>query len=147
MKRDFNLAAKLLLGYSMFAMIANIVSNITNMSINNYLGKSNLFPSVEIALCVLIVVAEICTFIKLRPALIALTTLFVVRFAITILWNSPLTLAYNIGLNLPYFIRDFGLFAIAMCFKKNGVSGWRSMLASKEYLESHIQTANRAEVD
>ena len=45
--------------------------------------------------------------------------------------------SYFLGTQFAYFIRDFGLFFIAMFFKKDGISGWASMLASEEYVEAN----------
>lgn len=139
MKRDFNLAAKILLGYSMLAMTANVFTNFINMSIE----ANSAMNIVEIVFSILIIIAGICTFMKLRFGIIALTILFLARFVITISLNEVYDMAYYIGMKLPYFIRDFGLFAIAMCFKKNGISGWKSMLASKGYLQSNTNLTDK----
>ena len=45
--------------------------------------------------------------------------------------------SYFLGTQFAYFIRDFGLFFTAMFFKKDGISGWASMLASEEYVDAN----------
>lgn len=123
----------------MLAMTANVFTNFINMSIE----ANSAMNIVEIVFSILIIIAGICTFMKLRFGIIALTILFLARFVITISLNEVYDMAYYIGMKLPYFIRDFGLFAIAMCFKKNGISGWKSMLASKGYLQSNTNLTDK----
>ena len=45
-----------------------------------------------------------------------------------------------------YLVRDFFPFAIAMCFKKNGISGWKSMLSNNIDTHSADQENPNAEI-
>lgn len=139
-KRDFNGVAKFLLGLSMFATTMTIINSflqISNMKMFGYVASDTL--AIEIVLDFLILGAAVLTFLKKPAGLIALTALFIIRMFATIPWDGDTSAAYMLGGKMVYFIRDFGLFAIAMCFKKNGISGWRSMLASEEYVVEHTR--------
>lgn len=136
--RDFNGVAKFLLGLSMFATTMTIINSflqISNMKTFGYVASDTL--AIEIVLDFLILGAGVLTFLKKPAGLIALTALFIIRMFATIPWDGDTSAAYMLGGKMVYFIRDFGLFAIAMCFKKNGISGWKSMLASEEYVARH----------
>ena len=142
-KRDFNGAAKFFLGLSMFATMMTIINSflqISNMKMFGYVASDTL--AIEIVIDFLILGAAVLTFLKKPAGLIALTALFIIRMFATIPWNGDTSAAYMLGGKMGYFIRDFGLFAIAMCFKKNGISGWKSMLASEDYLEKHTIIKN-----
>ena len=139
-KRDFNGAAHFFLGLSMFAAIMAIITSALNISNYSFfgIGNTNLLI-IEIVMDVLIVVAGILTFMKKPYGLIALTLLFIIRMFATVDYSSSLSVAGQLGGKTALLIRDFGLFAIAMCFKKNGISGWKSMLASEEYVIAHTK--------
>ena len=139
-KRDFNGAAHFFLGLSMFAVIMAIITNAMNISNYKFFGFGNTDTLIiEIVMDVLIVVAGILTFMKKPYGLIALTLLFIIRMFATVNYASSLSIAGQLGGKTALLIRDFGLFAIAMCFKKNGISGWKSMLASEEYVIAHTR--------
>ena len=42
-------------------------------------------------------------------------------------------MAGKLGANFVPFVRDFGPFAIAMCFRKNGISGWTAMRLTEKH--------------
>ena len=50
------------------------------------------------------------------------------------------------GQQFANFIFDLGLFSIAMFFKSNGMSGWRSMLMSNKGLENAVVKPDSEEV-
>lgn len=131
-KRDFNIVAKILLGLSMFAVGMTIVNSILIIITNPYFGVSVNTLVAEIIFDVFILTAAVLTFMKKRYGLIALIILFVVRMFATIHTGGDDTYSYQLGSKIALFFRDFGLFAIAMCFKKNGVSGWKSFFSSSE---------------
>lgn len=131
-KRDFNKAAKILLGLSMFAVGMTIVNSILIIKTNSYFGVSNSILIAEISFDVFILAASVLTFMKKRYGLIALIILFVARMFATIPTGGDIAYSYHLGGKMALFFRDFGLFAIAMCFKKNGVSGWKSFFSSPE---------------
>lgn len=139
-ERDFNLVAKVLLGLSMITTGMTIFSSMLKFGYIEYANVTVASLIIEIVLDVLILIAGFAVFLKHRWGLIALTALFVIRMFATIPLDSTMY-SYQLGGNMVHFFRDFGLFAIAMCFKKNGVSGWRAMLASE------IQDANSTTED
>ncbi len=138
-ERDFNLAAKIFLGISMFATLMAIISCFQQISLNSYIGGSNSSQTIEIVVDLLILVAAGLTFCKKRYGLIALVLLFIIRIFVTIPFGSNISYSYLLGGKTAYFLRDFAPFAIAMCFKKNGISGWKSMLASYNYVQTHTK--------
>lgn len=50
--------------------------------------------------------------------------------------------AFVLGQQVGAFIITYGLFLIAMCFRKNGLSGWVSMLASEDYVREHVKSSD-----
>lgn len=149
-ERDFNLVAKVLLGLSMITTGMTIFSSMLKFGYIEYANVTVASLIIEIVLDVLILIAGFAVFLKHRWGLIALTALFVIRMFATIPLDSTMY-SYQLGGNMVHFFRDFGLFAIAMCFKKNGVSGWKSILASdksseeideESHEESEIRTGN-----
>ncbi|MBP3235692.1 MAG: tetratricopeptide repeat protein [Bacteroidales bacterium] len=140
-KRVVNGAAWFFLGLSMFATLIGVITNFvtysTHMKMGIYLNSS--LYIVEAILDILILVAGFFTFKKNRYALIALAALFIIRMFATIPWGGDVSRAYMLGGKTVYLLRDFGLFAIAMCFRKNGISGWRAFFASDEWIEEHYK--------
>lgn len=136
--RDFNGAAKFFLGLSMFATIMAIINGF--LTIKNYsllgLNGSNTIV-IEIVMDFLILVAAVLTFMKKPYGLVALTLLFIIRMFVTVDYSSSISVAGQLGGKTALLLRDFGLFAIAMCFRKDGIAGWKSMLASEEYVRDH----------
>lgn len=132
--RDFNAVAKVLLGLSMFAVTVAIITSIQKISINSYLGGNNGALITEIIIDFLILGASVLTFMKKKYGLIALTLLFIIRMFATIPSGGDIAYSYQLGGKMAFFLRDFGLFAIAMCFKKNGVSGWKAFYAKEKHI-------------
>ena len=130
-KRDFNLAAKIFLGISVLDIILNIVKAYTKYRVAFFGGETLIF---EMIINFMILIAIAFTFVKKRWALIALIVLYVIRMFALVSYRSDISISYQLGGNFAYLIRDFGFFAIAMCFKKDGVSGWKAMLLSEEKL-------------
>ena len=144
-KRDFNNAAKFFLGLSMFAVVMTIISSILNLSNSRNFGFGNTSVLIiEIIFDCLILIAAVLTFKKKRYGLIALVALFILREFATIQWDSDISNAYMLGRKLAILLRDFLPFAIAMCFRKNGISGWKSMLASEEYVIAQTKVNDSA---
>lgn len=129
--RDFNIVAKIILGLSMYMVIREITSCFSAITTYRLFGVEN-YESVIILtiINILILIAGGLTFLKKRYGLIALTILFLIRI-ININWSSDISIGNQFAGTLAHFIRDFGIFAIAMCFRKDGISGWRSMLSTK----------------
>ena len=142
MNRDFNAIAKVLLGLGMFATIITIINSF--LMIGNYRNFGLDIPKTlvpEIIIDFLILVAASFTLLRKKVGLIILILLIVVRIFATLQSGGDLSTAGQLGARFAITFRDFGLFAIAMCFKKNGVTGWASMLASEEHLSASLQSA------
>lgn len=140
-QRDFNTAAEIFLGLSMFSIgIRTLVTFIYVL-----IGATGSFMLVEIVFNVFILIAIVLTFQKKRYGLIALIVLFIARMLATM---PPDGIEYSdqMGRCVGLFMRDLAPFAIAMCFKKKGekVSGWRSMLASNRVKKSNPPTSPTA---
>lgn len=129
-ERDFNSAAKIFLGLSMVVTVITIINSIMSLRISKYTGTSTATIIAEIAVDFLILVAAVLTFQKKRYGLIGLVALFIIRVFISLPAAGNISASYVLGGNTAILLRDFGPFAIAMFFKKNGISGWKSMLAS-----------------
>ena len=129
--RDFNQFVKFCLVLSMYAISMQIIMGIVKIAIGFPISIINGTSILGMVFNAAILIAEILTFKKNRIGLIALIVLFIARFFLLVPMGTG-SYSYFLGGNLVLLFRDFGLFAIAMCFKKNGVSGWRSMLASSK---------------
>lgn len=88
-----------------------------------------------------ILIAEIFTFKKNKVGLFALIVLFITRTLLLVPMGTG-SYAYFLGENCVHLVRDFGLFAIAMCFKKNGISGWKSIFTSEKGLETIVEESH-----
>lgn len=145
--RDFNLVAKFFLGLAMFAVAIAIFTSFQKIGLNSFVGGNNSVLIIEIILDFLILIAAVLTFMKKRYGLIALTLLFVIRMFATVPSGGNIAYSYLLGGNMAIFIRDFGLFAIAMCFRKKGVSGWKSMLGSGQSSRCEVSSCLEDEID
>ncbi len=142
-RRDFNNPAQFFLGLSMFATIMTIINSFLHI---NLFGASDSLV-IEIVIDFLILVAAVLTFMKKRLGLVALVALFIIRLFATIPIGTNISTASYLGAKTATLLRDIGPFAIAMCFKKNGISGWKSMLASEEYVARHTIVPSNDGVD
>ena len=137
--RDFNGAAKLFLVIAAFRMLMACIKNSQLISINSMIGYSTETCTAQIVFSVLSIVAIVFTLMRKRWGLIAL----LVIAAIEIFGSIPagsLSYSYLLGQNVAEFVFNYGLFLIAMCFKKDGLSGWVSMFASEKYVLAHIKS-------
>ena len=134
--RDFNGAAKLFLLIPIFTSVTGILTTISKIRIGTMLGYSVSSYALQIFFSVLVIVAAIFTLTRKRFGLISLLTIIVLKVFATYPGGN-MAFSYFLGTQFAYFIRDFGLFFIAMFFKKDGISGWASMLASEEYVEAN----------
>lgn len=146
-QRDFNTIAKVLLGLSIFPVIMAIINSLISISNNEYFGVNNCSLVIEIICDCLILTAVGLTFMKKRYGLIALTVLFIVRMFATIPIGGNIAYSYQLGGNMVLLLRDFGLFAIAMCFKskRTHMSGWKSMLASAKSMSNELPKNDEVE--
>jgi len=135
MKRDFNLAAKILLALSMFSVGVAIINGFSNISAQKHFihHDNTLITEIVIDFCIL--AASVLTFMKKRYGLVALVTLFCIRTG-NIPSGGKVPYEYLLGGKCAHLFSDFLPFAIAMFFRKNGISGWKAMLASEDYLAS-----------
>lgn len=135
--RDFNGAAKFFLLIPIFTSLTNILTNISKIRIGEMLGYPVSSYAVQIFFSALLIVAAIFTLARKRFGLISLLIIIVLKVFATYPMGGSMAFSYFLGTQVAYFIRDFGLFFIAMFFKQDGISGWVSMLASKEYVEAN----------
>lgn len=133
--RDFNQFAKFCLVLSMYAISMQIIMGIVKIAMGFPISVINGTSILGMVFNAAILIAGILTFKKNRFGLIALVVLFIARFFLLVPMDTG-SYSYFLGGNLVHLFRDFVLFAIAMCFKKNGVSGWKSMLSSEIQHES-----------
>ena len=119
-----------------FTSVTGIFTTISRIRIGAMLGYPVSGYVVQIIFCILVIAAAIFTLIRKRFGLISLLTIIVLKVFATYPGGN-MAFSYFLGTQFAYFIRDFGLFFIAMFFKKDGISGWASMLASEEYVEAN----------
>ena len=131
--RDFNGAAKFFLGLSMVGVALTIVSSSISIGNYKYFGWDTSILVKEIVIDLLILGAGVLTFLKKRAGLIGLVVLFIIRVFATIPQGGNVSMAGHLGANSALFFRDFGPFAIAMFFRKNGISGWDAMLSTDNH--------------
>ena len=134
--RDFNGAVKLFLLIPIFTSVTGILTTISKIRVATMLGYSVSSYALQIFFSVLVIIAAIFTLTRKRFGLISLLTIIVLK-AFATYPGGNMAFSYFLGTQFAYFIRDFGLFFIAMFFKKDGISGWTSMLASEEYVEAN----------
>ena len=134
--RDFNGAAKLFLLIPILTSLTSILTTISKIRIAAMFGYPVSGYVIQIIFCVLVMIAVIFTLTRKRFGLISLLTIIVLKVFATYPGGN-MAFSYFLGTQFAYFIRDFGLFFIAMFFKKDGISGWVSMLASEEYVEAN----------
>ena len=133
--RDVNGAAKLFLLIPILTSLTSILTTISKIRIAAMFGYPVSGYVIQIIFCVLVMIAVIFTLTRKRFGLISLLTIIVLKVFATYPGGN-MAFSYFLGTQFAYFIRDFGLFFIAMFFKKDGISGWASMLASEEYVEA-----------
>lgn len=135
--RDFNGAAKLFLLIPILTSLTSILTTISKIRIAAMFGYPVSGYVIQILFSVLVIVAVIFTLTRKRFGLISLLAIIVLKVFATYPVGGTMAFSYFLGTQFAYFIRDFGLFFIAMFFKKDGISGWTSMLASEEYVEAN----------
>ena len=133
--RDVNGAAKLFLLIPILTSLTSILTTISKIRIAAMFGYPVSGYVIQIIFCVLVMIAVIFTLTRKRFGLISLLAIIVLKVFATYPGGN-MAFSYFLGTQFAYFIRDFGLFFIAMFFKKDGISGWASMLASEEYVEA-----------
>lgn len=119
-----------------FTSVTGILTTISKIRIGAMLGYSVSGYVIQIIFSILVIASAIFTLTRKRFGLISLLTIIVLKVFATYPGGN-MAFSYFLGTQFAYFIRDFGLFFIAMFFKKDGISGWASMLASEEYVEAN----------
>ena len=92
---------------------------------------------IEAVLNILLICSAVFTFMRKPYGLWGLIILAFLRLFLTIPQNTAIDYSVYFGENMAHMFRDFGLFAIAMCFRKDGISGWHAILASKSWKDLH----------
>jgi hypothetical protein len=134
--RDFIGAAKLFLVLAAFRMLMACIKNFQLISINSMIGYSSEMYVPQIVFSLLSIAAIVFTMMRKRWGLIALLVIALIEIFGTVPVGS-ISYSYLLGQNVAEFVFNYGLFLIAMCFKKDGLSGWFSMLASEEYVRRY----------
>lgn len=139
-KRDFNLAAKIILGLTILSLAIGTITSFQEVSLYSKMGfgGSQTHRLVEAIMNILMIGAAIMIFVKKRIGLIAFITLGVIRMFATIPSGTDVSTAYYLGGKTVLFLRDVGIFALALCFRKNGISGWKAFFADDEYIDTHF---------
>lgn len=144
--RNINMAAKVLLAITVILKFKKLITEVMHIRVNAMLGYDLSNISFEIAFCVHVIVFGILTIMRRRYALITLYSLYVAKLLILLPINSNMSISYYMGQQFANFMFDLGLFSIAMFFKSNGISGWRSMLMSNKRLENTAVKPDSEEV-
>lgn len=136
--KNFNLAAKIILGISMFMLVVDAILCFHHADLYSSLNAGINYSHyiIKAFLNLIMAVVAFWIFYGKRWALITFIMLGIVRIFATIPVGVETSVAYLIGQNTTYFIRDVGLFAIAMCFRKNHISGWRAFFANDSSTEA-----------
>ena len=135
--RDFNGAAKLFLVLAGFRLLMGCIKNLQLIRINSMIGYSTEMYSAQLVFSVLAVVGIVLTMMRKRWGLVTLLVVAVLE-VFAMIPSGSLSYSYLLGGQVAEFLVNYGLFLIAMCFKKDGLSGWVSMLASEEYVLAHL---------
>ena len=138
LSRGFTDFAKFALVLSIYVISVQIIMAIVKIAMGFPINISKGTSIGGIIFNALILTAEIFTLKKNKVGLVSLIVLFIARTLLLVPMGTG-SYAYFLGGNIVHLIRDFGLFAIAMCFKKNGVSGWKSILISEEIKETIVE--------
>ena len=131
--RDFNGAAKLFLVLAGFRLLMACIKNLQLIRINSTIGYSTEMYSAQLVFSVLAIAGIVFTMMRKRWGLVALLVVAVLE-VFAMIPSGSLSYSYLLGGQVAEFLVNYGLFLIAMCFKKDGLSGWVSMLASEEYV-------------
>lgn len=140
------MAAKVLLVITVILKFKKLITEVMHIRVNAILGYDLSNIGFEIAFYVLVIVFGILTIMRRRYALITLYSLYVAKLLILLPINSNMSISYYMGQQFANFMFDLGLFSIAMFFKSNGISGWRSMLMSNKRLENTAVKPDSEEV-
>ena len=138
--RDFNGAAKLFLVLAAFRLLMACIKNIQLIRINSMIGYSTEMYSAQLVFSVLAIAGIVFTMMRKRWGLVTLLVVAVLE-VFAMIPSGSLSYSYLLGGQVAEFLVNYGLFLIAMCFKKDGLSGWVSMLASEEYVSLKLHSA------
>lgn len=143
--RNFNGAAKLFLVIAAFRMLMACIKNFQLIRINSMIGYSSEMYVLQIVFSLLSIAAIVFTMMRKRWGLIALLVIALIEIFVTVPAGS-ISYSYLLGQNVAEFVFNYGLFLIAMCFRKDGLSGWVAMFASEKYIQEHKETfANQSQ--
>lgn len=147
-KRDFNSVAKLFLALSIFLLAKSILTYIAEYNVVSMLGfaahQTQLI--ILIAINALMIGAACIIYAKKRWGLILFLLLALAKMFV-IVPSGINACAFNLGRYLASFIPETGLFAIAMCFRKNGISGWIAFFASEKYIDEKMTDERKTQND
>ena len=138
--RDFNGAAKLFLVLAGFRLLMECIKSFQMIRINSMIGYSTEMYSTQLVFSLLAIAGIVFTMMRKRWGLVTLLVVAVLE-VFAMIPSGSLSYSYLLGGQVAEFLFNYGLFLIAMCFKKDGLSGWVSMLASEEYVSLKLHSA------
>ena len=133
------MAAKVCLIIAAVNLGISSIETLPKIYVNSMLGFSIETNVLQMVFNILAIVAIVFTMMRKRWGLIALLSIAVTGMFLTIPVGGKASYSYHLGSQVGEFLFNYGPFIIAMCFKRDGFSGWVSMLASEKYVKEHIK--------
>lgn len=143
-KRDFNLAAKSFLYLSLVANLILVISCFVKIRLHSSLEISTTQPVVNMLFTIAILITGMFIFKVSKIALTLFISLFIARLFVVSSLGGGYGFAFNLGGNMWLVIRDLLPFMIALCFKKDGISGWKAFFMKTSNTESIPETVNNS---
>lgn len=143
-KRDFNLAAKSFLYLSLVANLILVISCFVKIRLNSSLEISTIQPVVNMLFTIAILITGMFIFRVSKIALTLFISLFIARLFVVSSLGGGYGFAFNLGGNMWLIIRDLLPFMIALCFKKDGISGWKAFFMKISNTESVPETVDNS---
>lgn len=143
-KRDFNLAARIFLYLSLVANLILVISSFVKIRLNSSLEISTTQPVVNMLFTIAIIVTGMFIFRVSKIALSLFISLFIARLFIVSSLGGGYGFAFNLGANMWLIIRDLLPFMIALCFRKDGISGWKAFFMKTSNTESIQEIADNS---
>lgn len=131
-KEDFNLAAKIFLVYFIIKQISGIIGAVSNFRVNEYLGGITGCYIATIIVNSALIISALFAFKPRKYALISIIVFLLIKTLAIFPYGNGHASGMAFGRNVGYLIVDFAPFAIALCFKKNGISGWRAFFSKRK---------------
>lgn len=131
-KRDFNLAARIFLYLSLVANLILVISCFVKIRLHSSLEISITQPVVNMLFTIAILITGMFIFRVSKIALTLFISLFIARLLVVSSLGGGYGFAFNLGGNMWLIIRDLVPFMIALCFRKDGISGWKAFFSKSQ---------------